>query len=263
MNTKSFLACTFAFLLLGFFPMAFAQSVTVTDYTSTYEAWDESDWYTGVIENQGDTTAVFPDITISYYDEDHSLIHFTNTSADLHYLGPGEKSPFTIIVDHMNFTTLEFGVEYSTMSFLPYRDFTISEVSHGTDIWGLNSITYDVKNTGEIDLSMLTLYGIHYDASGNYLDYSESYTVDELASGDTTSIELEMIPLETADSYLILDVLETGSETTIGGDTSPPSSTTDTETDSDSGGGIPGFPVYGLLVGLVLVTYLFKRKPVL
>ena len=263
MKTKSFLACTFAFLLLVFFPMAYAQSVTVTDYTSSYEAWDDSDWYTGVIENQGDTTAVFPDITISYYDEDHSLIYSTTTYTDISYLGPSEKSPFTIIVDHMNFTTLEFGVEYSTMSSLPYRDFTITEVSHGTDIWGLNSITYDVKNTGEIDLSMLTLYGIHYDASGNYLGSSGSYTVEELASGETTSIELDMIPLETADSYLILDVLETESETTIGGDTSPPSSTTDTETDSDSGRGIPGFPVYGLIVGVVLVTYLFKRKPIL
>ncbi|MCW4013195.1 MAG: hypothetical protein NWF07_09435 [Candidatus Bathyarchaeota archaeon] len=243
--------------------MAFAQSITVTDYTSTFEEWDDSDWYDGVIENMGETTVVFPDVTISYYDEEHTLIHSKTTSAELSYLGPGEKTPFTIIVDHMNFTSLEFSVESSSMNSLPYRDFSITEVSRGTDIWGLNTVAYDVKNTGEIDLDQITLYGIHFDANGDFLDYSMSYLIEELASGETVSIELDTIPLETADSYLIIDVLETQSETLTGSDTTTSSPTSNTDAEPDSGGGIPGFPVYGLLMGILLVTILLQRKPTL
>jgi hypothetical protein len=262
MNTKTVLACTFAVLLLGVFPMVFAQSVTVTDYTHSFEEWDNSDWYDGIIENMGETTAVFPDITISYYDEDHALIHSTTTSAEFSYIGPGEIAPFTIIVDHMNFTSLEFSVEYSDTTALPYRDFTITEVSRGTDIWGLNTVTYDVKNTGEVDLESITLYGIHFDASSGFLDYSQSYLVEELASGETTSIELEMIPLETVDSYVVVDVFEMAPESSSTGGDTEPNIPSDTDTEPASGGGIPGFPFIATMIGVAVLVPILRKKTV-
>jgi len=259
MNTRLFKLSLLALLLLVFTPMVSAQSVTVTGYTRTDEDWMQAYWFQGVIENQGETSVMYSEVTISFYDEDQVLIYSETQTADVRMLKPGEKSPFTVIVDYLNYTSLEFEVAPTSLSSSPYRDFTITEVSRGTDTWGLNSVTYEVKNTGDVDMDTITLYGIYSNTNEGYLDYSMSSFVEELPSGQTATMTLEMIPLEATDSYVILDCLEMDPESST-------STTTDTNPDSEadtetSGGGIPGFPVYGLLIGALSVTYLLQRKP--
>lgn len=273
MKSKLVLVCAFIAILLGCTPMAYSQTVTVTDYIKSFEGWDDSDWYWGVVENQGDTTAVFSDVYVSYYDEDGALIYSDSCDLDVNFLGAGEKAPFTLIVDHMNYTSLEFSVESSGTEMSPYREFTITEESRGTDYLGTNSITYSVKNTGEIDVTMPTLYGIYYDASGNFLDYSTSYSLEagEIKAGETVSLLIEFIPLETKDIYLLMDgfysTSSTGGDITTGGDTSSttggdtqPTPDPDANPEPESNGGIPGFPVFSALVGVASISLLSRRK---
>jgi hypothetical protein len=93
-----------------------------------------------------------------------------------------------------------------------------------------------------------------------------SSSVDELGSEASASITLEMIPLETTDSYLILKTIQLEPETAITGDdttTDPPSSSTDTDLGSESSISIPSFPIYGLVMGVFLGLYLIKGKPII
>jgi hypothetical protein len=260
MNPRIFKTCLIASLLLVFTPIVSGQSVSVTDY-----AVDELlDILSGVIENTGDDTVYGIMTPVSYFDAGGNLLYLDNYSAAyVQILKPGDRTPFVSAPDINDFDHVTFDVSFEVWEGpMPYREFSVEEISRETGDLYWDAITFEITNTGELDATSVQLIIICYDSTGSVLPFLQSTTIGEsIEASQSTTGTVNMIPSETQDMELIVicaDFEQTPTET-------PPTTTTPPTTQPDTPdpetGGIPGFPLASIALGSLIALTVGYRKP--
>ena len=151
--------------------------------------------YNDLIAEVQNTTNYFVEVTLlaTFYDEEDLVIYaddlFITTP-----LCPGEKAPFGLSPVLIEAKRCEVVARYVITQEIPYREFEVLNVDY-EEGQTRDSVTGEVKNTGQQSVTDVFMYVSFYDDEGELIDYRIAIVEPEtLEPGGTGIFEIERLP---------------------------------------------------------------------
>ncbi|MCB8941598.1 MAG: hypothetical protein H6655_24540 [Ardenticatenaceae bacterium] len=197
-------------------PKLQVELVSATDYQS-----DGNLVIYGEVFNSGDLPAKEPDVRVTLYDEAGSVLVTESSFVDLPLalslwftgvLYPGEKAPFTILVnDPGEWTSYDIDLVYEEANRRDFeehcREFLVSNDSGRAidDLLYNYRVSGEIKNTGEKECGPVRFSVTLYDVQGNVVGVNTYMSdVDPFAPQEEYPFSVEIFARGDVDSYAIL-----------------------------------------------------------